>query len=388
MKEAESMLKRWFPVFVFVAFAVAVVLTYDSTPAVAGSTWQVNPPIVYSNLALFPVTSGQSHDSRNYLTLDEGLRSGEVEVTELGAAIIRRRQGSRPLDQAQVNRLVLINNSNRPLILLAGEIVTGGKQDRVISKDRVIPPGGDPLPLDVFCVEPGRWHGASTSFGASLMAAPNVREKAAVAKDQQQVWNATAESRTAVADAAAPSAGRGQVQQEMQSSSSYAQMEASPTIKRRIDDASTGLQRDYERALRGALQGKNVVGVVVAINGEVVWADLFADSSLFQRYWPKLLRSYVVEAMSVPAIEHARASVADAERFIGEQQGKQIIEVEPGEYRLVQIESPRYSIFQLASLTEKSEPLLHFNKLRKEGVRSGKWVPPVEDVQPMIRHRD
>jgi hypothetical protein len=78
----------------------------------------------------------------------------------------------------------------------------------------------------------------------------------------------------------------------------------------------------------------------------------------------------------------------DAERFIGEQQGKQIIEVEPGEYRLVQIESPRYSIFQLASLTERSEPLLHFNKLRKEGVRSGKWAPPAEEPRPMVRHRD
>jgi len=33
-----------------------------------------------------------------------------------------------------VNRLVLVNNSKRPLLLLAGEIVTGGKQDRVIGK--------------------------------------------------------------------------------------------------------------------------------------------------------------------------------------------------------------------------------------------------------------
>ncbi len=382
------MLKRWFPVLIFVVFAVATVLTYDGTPAAAGATWQVHSPIVYSNLALFPVTTAASHDARGYLTLDEGLRSGEVQVTELGAAIIRRRHGSRPPDQAQVNRLALINNSSRPLILLAGEIVTGGKQDRVISRDRVVPPGSEPLPLDVFCVEPGRWHGASTSFGASLMAAPNVREKAAVARDQQQVWNATAESRGGVAAASAPSADAGRMQQELQSSSSYAQMEASPTIKRRIDDASTGLQRDYEQALRGALQGRNVVGVVVAINGEVVWTDLFADSSLFQRYWPKLLRSYVVEAMSVPADEYRRASVADAERFIGEQQGKQIIEVEPGEYRLVQIDSPCYSIFQLASLVEKSEPLLHFNKLRKEGVRSGKWAPQVEEPRPMQRHRD
>jgi hypothetical protein len=293
MMEDESMLKRWFPVLVFVVFAVATVLTYDSTPAAAGATWQVHAPIVYSNLALFPVTTAASHDARNYLTLDEGLRSGEVQVTELGAAIVRRRHGSQPLGQAQVNRLVLINNSSRPLILLAGEIVTGGKQDRVISKDRVVPPGGDPLP-DVFCVEPGRWHGASTSFGASLMAAPNVREKAAVARDQQQVWNSTAEARQRVAGAVAAAEGgrpAAEVESELGRSSSYAQMEASPTIKRQIDDASAGLQRDYEQALRGALQGRNVVGVVVAINGEVVWADLFADSSLFQRYWPKLLRA-------------------------------------------------------------------------------------------------
>ncbi|HXE75389.1 MAG TPA: DUF6569 family protein [Candidatus Xenobia bacterium] len=385
------MLKRWFPVLVFVVAAATVVLTYDSPPAAAGipkvRDWQVHPPILYSNLALFPVSSSAQHDARNYLTLDEGLRSGEVEVTELGAALQRRRHGSLPLGQAQVNRLVLINHSSRPLILLAGEIVTGGKQDRVISRDRVIPPGGDPLPLDVFCVEPGRWHGASASFGASLMAAPKVREKAAVARNQQQVWDATAESRSGVAAAAVPSAEPGRVERELQGSSSYAQMEASPTIKRHIDDASANLQREYERALRGALQGKNVVGVVVAINGEVVWADLFADSSLFQRYWPKLLRSYVVEAMSVPAYEDARASVADAERFLSEQQGKQIIEVEPGEYRLVQIESPRYSIFQLASLTERSEPLLHFNKLRKEGARSGKWAPPAEEPRPMQRRR-
>ncbi len=382
------MLKRWFPVLVFLVFAVATVLTYDSTPAAAGVTWQVHSPIVYSNLALFPVTTAASHDARNYLTLDEGLRSGEVQVTELGSAIIRRRHGSQP-GQAQVNRLALINNSSRPLVLLAGEIVTGGKQDRVISRDRIVPPGGEPLPLDVFCVEPGRWHGASTSFGASLMAAPNVREKAAVARDQQQVWNSTAEARQRVAGAVAAAEGApaAEVDSELGRSSSYAQMEESPTIKRRIDSASTDLQRDYERALRGALQGKNVVGVVVAINGEVVWADLFADSSLFQRYWPKLLRSYVVEAMSVPEALNYRTSVAAAERFLSEQQGKQIIEVEPGEYRLVQIDSPRYSIFQLASLTERSEPLLHFNKLRKEGVRSGKWVTP-EEPRPMVRHRD
>ena len=61
--------------------------------------------------------------------------------------------------------MVLVNNSKRPLILLAGEIVTGGKQDRVIGKDRIIPAESDPIDLGVFCVEPGRWVGSSDRFG-------------------------------------------------------------------------------------------------------------------------------------------------------------------------------------------------------------------------------
>ena len=334
--------------------------------------WQTHEPVVYSNLALFPVTTAHTNNSSGYITLDEGLATGEVEVSELGA-LVRCRPHTRCAGQAQVNTLALVNRSQKALILLAGEIVTGGKQDRVISKDRLVLPGAEPLPLDVFCVEPGRWHGASAAFeGKSFMAAPSVREKAAVAKNQQEVWDATGQMRSRVADAA------GVTQAELQGSSSYAQLERSEAFKGRIDAASGALQQDYERALRGALRGKNIVGVVVAINGEVVWADLFADAALFERYWPKLLRSYVVEALSVPAIEHARATAADAQRFLLEQNGREIIETEPGQFRLRQVDHPRYSIFELASLLVKSEPLLHFNKLRKERIE---YPGPIRPLQ-------
>src|ERR1700751_3217048 len=93
-------------------------------------------------------------------------------------------------DGAQVNRLVLVNNSKRPLILLAGEIVTGGKQDRVIAKDRIVPSESDPIDLGVFCVEPGRWTGVSAKFGYSggVMVQPAVRAKAMADKNQEKVW--------------------------------------------------------------------------------------------------------------------------------------------------------------------------------------------------------
>src|ERR1017187_3160356 len=109
---------------------------------------------------------------------------------------MRRRETPIPRGGAQVNQLVLVNNSKQPLVLLAGEIVTGGKQDRVIAKDRIVQAGGDPVDLSVFCIEPGRWTESSPTFGAaaktasrSFMVQPTVRQKAMVAKDQQQVWD-------------------------------------------------------------------------------------------------------------------------------------------------------------------------------------------------------
>jgi hypothetical protein len=358
-----------------VAVGVAPLAKTRIAPTPESERWQALDPVVYSNLALFPVTTAPGHSSNGYLTLDEGLASGEVVVSELGT-LVRCRPPARCAGQAQVNTLALVNRSKRTLILLAGEIVTGGKQDRVISKDRLVLPDSEPLPLDVFCVEPGRWSGASVVFeGKSYMAAPAVREKAAVARNQQEVWDATGQVRTRVAETA------GVAGSALQGSSSYAELERSEALKGRIDAATGALQSDYERALRGALRGQHIVGVVVAINGEVVWADLFADAGLFERYWPKLLRSYVVEALSVSVVEHARAGRADAQRFLMERSGREIIETEPGQFRLRQVDHPRYSLFELASLFEKGEPVLHFNKLRKERVA----YP--EPIRPLRRER-
>ncbi len=132
--------------------------------------YKVLEPIRHGNLTVFPVVAAKSYPTGEFLTLDEGLRSGEVVVTEAGnvQGLIRRHPTPAVRSEgAQVNRLVLVNNSKRPLLLLAGEIVTGGKQDRVIGKDRIVPAESDPVDLSVFCVEPGRWVATSSNFGAS-----------------------------------------------------------------------------------------------------------------------------------------------------------------------------------------------------------------------------
>src|SRR3984957_18671422 len=180
--------------------------------------YKVLEPIRHGNLTVFPVVAAKSYPTGEFLTLDEGLRSGEVVVTEAGSVQGLVRRHSTPAvrhDGAEVNRLVLVNNSSRPLLLLAGEIVSGGKQDRVIAKDRIVPAESDPIDLGVFCVEPGRWVASSQTFGASesmyggaaksaagvpmaIMAQPSVRSKAMAEKDQQQVWDAVNKQKEAM----------------------------------------------------------------------------------------------------------------------------------------------------------------------------------------------
>src|SRR5271163_1225944 len=154
---------------------VAGMVSLNLRPVHAGqepstSGYKVLEPIRHGSLTVFPVVASRSYATAEFLTLDEGLRSGDVVVTEYGniRGLLRRRPVPAVQRQnAEVNRLVLINNSKRPLLLLAGEIVTGGQQDRVIGKDRIVPPESEPVDLSVFCVEPGRWVATSDHFGAS-----------------------------------------------------------------------------------------------------------------------------------------------------------------------------------------------------------------------------
>ncbi len=342
--------------------------------------YKVLAPIRHGNLTVFPVVASTSHDTGGFLTLDEGLRSGEVEVTESGSVrgMIRRRppQGgvlnpTYPVrDGAQVNRLVLVNNSKRPLVLLAGEIVTGGKQDRVIGKDRIVPADSDPIDLDVFCVEPGRWVGHSEKFvyGSinGAMAAPSVRGKAMSEKDQQQVWAEVGKAKQGMArelragGLAAPPAPV--AAQQVESTTSYARVMQNDEVKTRVDSMARPIELEYQSTIQ-QLRDRDAVGVVVAVNGEIVWADIFASTSLLEKYWPKLVRSYASEAV-VTRAKGAQVSEKTAQAFLENLHGRhETVDSEPGLYRHTEVSGDGFKAFELTSLLPKTGFAVHVAKM-------------------------
>jgi hypothetical protein len=346
----------------------------------SSSAFKVLEPIGHGNLTVFPVVAPQSYATGEFLTLDEGLRSGEVVVTEYGnvRGLLRRRNpAAMQHDIAEVNRLVLINNSKRPLLLLAGEIVTGGKQDRVIGKDRIVPSESDPVDLSVFCVEPGRWVASSDHFGASgttyasgsaggvspgtLMAQPSVRAKAMGDKDQNQVWaevRKQQQSMTVEVAAGAP----GVNADEIRSTSSYARVMENKDVKEKVDEVAKPIEHNYQSLIK-QLRDRKAVGVVVAVNGRIIWADVFASTELLERYWPKLVRSYASEAV-VTRAKAGEASWAQAEAFLREMEGRrETIESEPGIYRHTEINGDGFKAFALTSLLPKTGFEVHVAKM-------------------------
>jgi hypothetical protein len=346
-------------------------------------------PVNYENMTVFPIVAAQNADTGAFVTLDDALASGDVVITEQGSYLHRTRDGARQapyISGPEVNQLVLVNRGKRPLILLAGEVISGGKQDRIIGKDRIVPVGAAPLPLDVFCVEHGRWTGDSEKFSAAkLMVHPSVRKEAAVEQDQSKVW-AAVRGQTTQADRG-PSAGIGVAGGTIGSSpppavprkisprslgstiaseaptQAYAKIYKSSPIGTTVESFAEEMQRRFQHATE-KMKGEHVVGVVIAYGGEVAWSDIFASPQLFDAYWPKLLRSYAVEALTRPEIRQV-ASLDDARDFLRPPTGHVREESDPGVYRWTEQAEGLITSIELEALEPK--PItLHWLKVAEE----------------------
>jgi hypothetical protein len=349
----------------------------------SASGYTVLEPIRNGSLTVFPVVASKSYATGQFLTLDEGFRSGEVVVTEYGniRGLVRRNvTPAVQQDRAEVNRLVLINNSKRPLLLLAGEIVAGGKQDRVIGKDRIVPAESDPVDLSVFCVEPGRWVASSNQFGASgttygsargvaggvgggtLMAQPSVRAKAMGDKDQGQVWAEVRKQQQSMAVEVSGSTPSPATADLMPSTSSYAVVMENTVVKEKVDEVAKPIEQNYQSLIK-QLRDRKAVGVVVAVNGRIIWSDIFASTELLEKYWPKLVRSYASEAV-VQRVKGGEATVAQAQGFLMDMEGpRETIESEPGIYRQTEVNGDGFKGFALTSLLPKTGFDVHVAKM-------------------------
>jgi hypothetical protein len=246
----------------------------------------------HENLRLYPILAdaaflGQRPEMADWLNLPEALENPRFRLTE-------HKPFGRFADADAVNNLTVQNKTEATVFLMAGEVVQGGNQDRIIAEDAVIA-ARSIVHIPVFCVEQGRWspHGGGGGPSASetapsthaftgyyQVASSKVRRATQHSKSQQEVWDEVALITSAHG--------------AQTSTGTYAALEQSDEFRGRRDA--------YVRFFTGKFDERPaVVGLIAVSGGKVIGADVFAHPGLFQKQYPALLHSYAADAVTSTA---------------------------------------------------------------------------------------
>ncbi len=239
----------------------------------------VGSPWSYRNLTVFPLILRTPERMPEIRTLDEALDRKWITVREK--------------ECARVSRLDVRNLSTYCIFFMAGEILAGGKQNRMVRDDVLLPPDSGWLEVPVYCSEQRRWSDSLFPFTATgYLAHPELRRGATSGADQATIWREI-EKRSARHRMVSPTR-------------DYRQLYRDPAVSREMEDYARHFLR---------LPTASIVGIVAASGRQIVGCDFFSDPRLFAELWNKLLRSYALEVIHRGRPE-GDTRVDDVRRFL------------------------------------------------------------------------
>jgi hypothetical protein len=257
---------------------------------IADGQVRLGDPIRVENLTVFPIYGRQEPGGlADVVSLEKALSKGRAKVREQDAA-------------GSVGTLVVENRGDQTILVLAGTVLKGGKQDRQVGQDLMIGPGQS-VPVQAFCVERGRWSsqrdGAATGgeFRAAQALAPHkVRGAGQYEGNQGKVW----ENVTAV-------------------NAASAKRTSTDTLMSTYDDAklaarSEGLVRRVEQALASLSLASRTVGLAYAVSGQIRGGRWFATRGLFEEHRRQLIATAAMEALIAEAQGASQGTAVSAEQ--------------------------------------------------------------------------
>jgi ARG/rhodanese/phosphatase superfamily protein len=268
----------------------------------ADDDYRVSGPHTHENLTVYFI-HGASRPGPVPLTLAEALTAKSVRVLETG----------------QVNELSIENLGGQEVIVQSGDIVKGGKQDRVLSVSLVLPPHSGVVPITAFCVEHGRWskrgYEDAQAFNSAAASLPSRAARHAIqpagaglsasgyapalAARQQDVWNNVAGVQHSLSNALNESVAAPQSPSSLQLALENHKLKE--------------VQEGYTAALQPAGEsGSDIIGYAFAINGKIDSAEVYPSNALFRKMWQKLLTANVTEAIATNS-DAATAAPASAD---------------------------------------------------------------------------
>lgn len=235
----------------------------------------ISGPFTSGNLSLFLLHGIDTMEVDHILTLEEALEKSKVIMEETGV----------------VSQLKIKNGGEHIVFVQSGDIVKGGKQDRTLQHDMILPANSE-FPISSYCVEQGRWQKRgredASKFNQSNHYLSSKKLRMAAKHGQQhEVWESvhTLQYRTA-SNAHVP------IDSVQGESASSLQLTLD---SEKVNECTSQYVQDLSLALSDRT---DVLGCAFAINGEMNSIDVYSSNSLLKKMAPKLLRAAAVEAFS------------------------------------------------------------------------------------------
>ncbi len=238
------------------ALSVFAVLVFQLTAQIIPESFKTKMPFTLGELTVYPLYSEKQDDS-GILSLEESIESGVLLITEK--------------DSGNVPKLLASSKAKQPVFLMAGEIVSGGKQDRIISRDMIILPGEKDVEVPVFCVEAGRWNVKTSGFYSEENLGTNKMRYLAQESvtNQQQIWQEVQKKSAEESVTSGTSA-----YQDI-----YRSEEKQEEIENYIQKITVYLEKNPE-----------ITGLLILHDNKFVSLDIFASSSLAAHILPKIIK--------------------------------------------------------------------------------------------------
>lgn len=219
-------------------------------------------PYRHGSLVIYPLRLRNASVNNDIRTLDEAIRRDWISVREH--------------TDARVSGVRVRNDSRHVIFIMAGEIISGGKQNRVVSEDILLPARSQFLDIPVYCVERDRWNGKTDRFEpGTYMVNPGMRKSVMAGASQETVWR-DAEAQAESAGVSSPTR-------------SYTAMYSDDKTASRLSGITAGF--------RGFCRN-DVVGAVIVRRGAIISCDIFADPDVFARLWDKILMSAALDVLN------------------------------------------------------------------------------------------
>jgi hypothetical protein len=258
--------------------ALAAIAQAANGAPVPGKTgaFTISRPVTCLNLAVYFFHGEDVIPNKNFVTLQEALETNRIVVHETGT----------------VGQLAVENTSRDfEVFIQAGDIVKGGRQDRVLAYDLIVPPQSGRLEINSFCVEAGRWQQRGTedsdrfSMSSGQLPGKGLRLAVNSARQQGQVWEKVKEQQDKLSHTL---------------KKNLADPQSPSSLQLTLEDKDLLAKIDaYTSKLQKAPEGKTkVIGFALAINGKVESAEIYGSSILSKKMWPKMLRAAAIDALS------------------------------------------------------------------------------------------